>query len=82
MTYGKALPTLYKMILTLDSSERQDRGSIRLTRTSEKGGTMEVTLPVKFKASFAGNSFNAKRLGPVKLKTVLKSSDNQFTVRN
>lgn len=78
VTYGNQEPSSFRAILTLDEKVEQPVGSIRLHRKSEKGGIMEVELPVKFKVLFTGG--RDERFGPVSLSTVLASDDNGFEI--
>jgi len=78
VTYGGKDPSYFRALVALDPSQSQPIGSIRLHRTKDDGGIMEVEMPVKFQVLFTGG--RAERFGPVSLSTVLESDDNGFTV--
>ena len=77
VTYGDEKPSSFRAVLTLDNSVEQEVGSMTLSRTRAKGGTMEVVLPVAFKVLFTSRSGS---FGPVALSTALLSDDNDFTL--
>lgn len=81
VTYGTQPDSFFDVFVDLNPSVPQTPGSLDLTRTGKRSGTMDTELPVAFRLTFVGTELtDPTPLGQPTGQTVLQSTDTPWRV--